>query len=139
MIRYLARRIAKKTDCPDCLAGIKSFEEVTINYAELVNLKSRGYLTHPDSHFYVLLRSIESSFMKHANSAYVFDDTVEDFISNNYIVPFPCNVHKEKVELDILISYITMRMRQHSYMTNKKLKSPNIIKKKLSKLVSKLY
>lgn len=137
MIRYLARRIAKKTDCPDCLAGIKSFDEVTTNHAELVNLKSRGYLTHPDSNFYVLLRSIESSFMKHANSAHVFDDTVEDFISNNYIVPFPCNVHKEKVILDILISYITMRMRQHSYMTNKKLKSQNKIKKKLSKLVSK--
>lgn len=75
--------------------------------------------------------------MKHANSAYVFDDTVEDFISNNYIIPFPCNVHKEKVILDILISYITTRMRQHSYMTNKKLKSQNIIKKKLLKLVSK--
>lgn len=132
----MARRIAKKTDCPDCLAGIKNFDDVTSNYAELVNLKSRGYLTHPDSYLYVLLRRIESSFMKHANSAQVFDDTVEDFVANNYIIPFPCDVHKEKVILDILITYITMRMRQHSYMTNKKLKSQNIMKKKLSKLVS---
>jgi len=85
LIRYLARRFAKKTDCPACLAGIKNFDEVTLNYAEFVNLKSRGYLTHPDSNFYVLLRRIESSFMKHANSAHVFDVSVEDFISNNTI------------------------------------------------------
>jgi len=73
--------------------------------------------------------------MKNANSAHVFDDTVEDFVANNYIMPFPCDVHKEKVILDILLTYIS-RMRQHSYMTNKKLKSQNMMKKKLSKLVS---
>lgn len=48
--------------------------------------------------------------MNHADSAYVFDNTAEDFISNNLIIPFPYYLHKEEIELDILISYITMCM-----------------------------
>jgi len=90
------------------ISGIKSLIEVTANYAELVNLKSTGYLTHSDSNFYVLVGQIEISFVKHANSAYAFNETVEDFFANSFNVPVPCNLHKGEIVLDVLVSYVTM-------------------------------
>lgn len=105
--------------------------------AQLVNLKSRGFLTHPDNNFYILIRQIEISFSIHAQSPNVFEDTVDHFFSNNYIIPFPCNVHKEEVIEYIFTSYLTMRMRQFTYQSNKDKKPLNKIKKKLSKLVSR--
>lgn len=100
-------------------------------------MKSRGYLIHPDSNFYLLLKQIEMCFVKHADSQNAFDNTIEQFFNDNYIVLFPCNIHKEKIVEYIFTSYVTMRMRQHAYFSNQKPKSTIKVKKKLAKLTPK--
>jgi hypothetical protein len=57
----LARRLSKKTKCELCLSGIKNNESINnLPVAKLTNLKSRGYLTQPDSGYYILLRQLEN-------------------------------------------------------------------------------
>lgn len=137
MTRYLARRLSKKTKCELCLSGLKTDgKEIDLPAAQLVNLKTLGFLTHPDNNFYILIKQIEVSFAIHAASANVFEDTVEHFFKNNYNIPFPCSEHKEDVVQYIFSSYLVMRMRQFSYQTNKQKQPSNRVKKKLSKLVS---
>lgn len=132
----MARRLSKKTKCQLCLSGIKN-NDCTHNLlaAKLTNLKSRGYLTQPDSGFYILLREIENSFELNAQSPNVFDDTIDHFFNKNYLIPFPCDEHKHEIVQFIFVSYLTMRMRQFTWMNNKQTKSTNKVKKKLSKLV----
>uniref|UniRef100_A0A2S2NM34 Uncharacterized protein n=1 Tax=Schizaphis graminum TaxID=13262 RepID=A0A2S2NM34_SCHGA len=121
-----------------CLSGIKNQTRTSnLSAAKLVNIKSYGYLTHPDHSFFILLKQIEKSFLKHCNSQNVFEDTIEDFFNDNHIIPFPCNVHKGEMVQYIFTSYITMRMRQHTYLSNQQNKGSNRLKKKLSKLVTK--
>lgn len=133
----MARKISKKINCDSCLTGIKNLSNSSnMSAAHLVNLKSRGYLIHPESNFYLLIRLIEMSFVKYANSQNVFEETIDDFFDKNYVIPFPCDKHKSEVVEYIFTSYITMRMRQHTYYNNHKEKSKNKVKKKLSKLVS---
>ena len=126
----------KKTTCEVCLSGIKNIEgnSSVSNAAQLVHLKSKGFLIHQDSNFFILVRLIETSFAINANSPNVFDDTVEHFFNNNYTIPFPCNEHKSDIIEYIFTSYLTMRMRQFTFMHNKEKKTTNKVKKKLSKL-----
>lgn len=133
----MARKVSKKTNCQTCLLGIKNPENrCNSETAQLVNLKSKGFLTHPDNNFFILIRQIEMSFSKHANSQNVFEDTIDDFFKCNYLIPFPCTEHKNYMVEYIFTTYITMRMRQHTYFSNHQLKSKNKVKKKLSKLVT---
>jgi len=112
----------KKTTCEVCLSGIKNIEgnSSVSNAAQLVHFKSKGFLIHPDSNFFILVRLIETSFAINANSLNVFDDTVEHFFNNNYTIPFPCNEHKSDIIEYIFTSYLTMRMRQFTCITKKR-------------------
>lgn len=131
----MARRVSNKTKCKLCLSGITNNDSTNLPAAKLTNLKSRGYLIQPDSGFYILLRQIEDSFALNAQRPNAFDDTIDHFFNKNYLVPFPCNEHKHEIIQFIFVSYLTMRMRQFTWMSNKQSKSTNKVKKKLSKLV----
>ena len=132
----MARKLSKRTKCEICLSRIRNIDGKTcnLNEAQLIHLKSKGFLTYPDGNFFMIIRLIETSFEIHAKSPNVFDDTVEHFFNNNYIIPFPCNEHKTEIVEYIFTSYLTMRMRQFTFMNNKEKKSENKVKKKLSKL-----
>jgi len=104
--------------------------------AELVIAKNKGYLTHPDSNLFNILKSLENSFTKFADELNVFDKTCEDFFKNNVHVTFPCVEHRTSMLTDICVYYLVMRMRQYSYMANQNNKKLNKTKKKISKLVS---
>lgn len=120
----MARKLSKRTKCEICLSGIRNIDGKTcnLNAAQLIHLKSKGFLTYPDGNFFMLIRLIETSFQIHAKSPNVFDDTVEHFFNNNYIIPFPCNDHKTEIVEYIFTSYLTMRMRQFTFMNNKEKK-----------------
>ncbi|KAL4088985.1 hypothetical protein QTP88_024063 [Uroleucon formosanum] len=90
---YIARKLLKKTKCELCIAGLKNLNSSSSPEAELVNLKSRGYLTHPNQNVFLILRSLELSFVKHAGSINVFNETLSDFLSTNNPLTFECNVH----------------------------------------------
>jgi len=131
--------MSKKTSCNACLSGIKNSDNHSnTQAAKLLNLKSRSYLTHPDSNFFKFLKQIEKCFVKHKDSQNIFDDTVDEFFNNNYLVPFPCAIHKEDMVEFIFTSYIAMRMRQYAYMTNHETKSTNKVKKKNSQIGIKI-
>jgi len=49
------------------------YGQVIIPEAELVNLKTRGFLTHPNKNLYLIIKLIEVYFEKHAESSNVFE------------------------------------------------------------------
>lgn len=94
--------------------------------ASLVEMKSRGFLTHPDLNLFNILKLLESCFDKHKSSQNVFEDTFEEFFkTNNLKLKFPCADHKNQVMSDLFTYYITMRMRQYTYMINQENKKTN--------------
>lgn len=102
----------------------------------MVNLKTRGFLTHPNNTLYKILETLEVCFIKHAASLNPFEDTYEEFFQmNDSKLTFPCGLHKTDMLTDIFVTYITMRMRQFSYLNNQDVKKVNKCKKKVSKLV----
>ena len=42
--------------------------------ADLVNMKTKGFLTHPSHPVFLYIKELESCFKKHADSINVFDD-----------------------------------------------------------------
>lgn len=127
--------MVKSTKCPLCIVSIKNLNTSTVgSEADLVNNKTRGYLTHPDRNLYLILKRLETCFSKHANSCDVFENTYNEFFSLNIGLKFPCLEHQTDILTNIFSYYITMRMRQYSYLVNQNTKKQCKTKKKLSKL-----
>ncbi|KAF0734603.1 Transposable element P transposase [Aphis craccivora] len=101
------------------------FYLVIIPDAELVNLKTRGFLTHPNKNLYLIIQMIEVCFEIHAESPNVFEETCEDFFSRNFKLTFPCGDHKSEIVTKIFVLYITTTMRQFSYAKNQQTKKQN--------------
>jgi len=57
--------------------------------ADLLNNKTRGYLTHPYCNLYVILKHLETCFSKYV-AFHVFEDTYNDFLGTNIGLKFPC-------------------------------------------------
>ncbi|KAF0701702.1 Uncharacterized protein FWK35_00037271, partial [Aphis craccivora] len=134
---YIARRLIKHSKCEVCISNLKDYDNIFRREGVLVNLKSRGFLTNPDQNLFNILKLLESCFVKHASSQNVFEDTFEEFFKiNNLKLIFPCPDHKSRVMSDLFTYYITMRMRQYTYIINQENKKNNRSKKKLSKLTN---
>jgi len=134
--RYIAKKLTKKTKCDFCSHGLNNFNENTSAEAQLVNLKSRGYLTHPNNNLFQMLKNLELCFTLHANSNNVFEETLDDFFNKFTNLTFPCTEHQTEILTDICSSFVIMRMRQCTYIKNNLDKKQNKTKKKLSKLVA---
>lgn len=104
--------------------------------AALINLKSRGGLTHPNKFIFKILSNVENSFLKFSESIDVFDLTIDHFLENYDPIDFLCTHHKSEVLMFIISQYIIMRMRQYSHMINTNQIKKNANKKKCSKLVN---
>ncbi|KAE9522345.1 hypothetical protein AGLY_017257 [Aphis glycines] len=102
---YLARRLCKKSKCEVCIKNLKNDGNLGME-SELVNLKSKGFLTHPSV--------LETCFCKHASASDVFENTYNEFFLHVTSLTFSCSIHKYEMIKDIF----------------------TIAKKKLSKLVS---
>lgn len=123
------------TKCETCIDSLKTDYGVSSNLgSDLINLKTRGFLTHPKHHLFKIILQLESSFSKFAHSFNVFEETYEDVFQNQKL-SFPCEIHKVEMISNIFVKYITMRMRQYSFIINQETKKQNKSKKKLSKLV----
>ena len=90
-----------------------------------------GLKSHPNKNLFLILRSLELSFVKHAGSIDVFNETLSYFLSTNNPLTFECYVHQTDILTDICSTFVIMRMRQYTYY----IKKLNKTKKKLSKLV----
>lgn len=128
----------KKSKCSICIESLTTDNRLTNSTtADLTNLKTKGFLIHPQHNLYKIIKILEECFTKHAKSVDSFTDTYEEFFkTENCIISFPCSLHKSEVMKDIFVMYITMRMRQYSYAQNNENKKINKTKKKISKLVT---
>jgi len=135
--RYITKRQLKHTKCEVCKSSLQVAKGKSSQpAADLVNLKTRGFLTHVNQNMFQIIQVLEVCFLKHAGSANPFDDTFEEFFStDNLKLCFPCVDHKTEVLTDICVMYITMRMRQYSWLKNQETKKINKTKKKIAKLV----
>lgn len=97
----------KKIKCELCLTCLKSeYGQGSHPDADLVNMKTRGFLSHPNHHLYTIIKMFETSFEKHTDSLNVFEDTYEDLLSNdNVILKWECSVHKSEILTEIYTMY----------------------------------
>jgi len=133
----MAKRLTAKTKCQVCASSFKNLNTTAYGTnADLVMAKSRGYLSHPNSNLFRIIKSLELSFTKFKDSQNVFEEAFEDFLKKKISFRFDCEEHKQTVLSDIYTHYLIMRMRQYTYIQNQNNKKLNTTKKKLSKLVT---
>lgn len=77
----------------------------------------------------------EDSFETYCDNEHAFQDCIDDFLSNNCHISFPCLEHRTEILTYIISYYVTMRMRQHATLKNRELKNNSCHLKKRSKLV----
>jgi len=66
--------------------------------------KSRGYLSHPNSNLFTIIKSLVLSFTKFKDSPNVFEGAFEDFLKMKMSFKLNCEEQKQTVLSDI-ISY----------------------------------
>jgi len=72
---YLTHQIIKRSSCPKCKSSVTSIGCFTFE-ADLTNIKSRGWLKHPNKYLYKLLSVLEDELMNNLSKTSVFEDTV---------------------------------------------------------------
>lgn len=130
---YVTRQILKKQKCNDCISYFKS-GDANHPCAELVNLKTNGKLMYPNPALFEFLNTVENSFSKHCNDFNVFEKVINDITQENFNFKFSCTFHKVEVASEVIIYFLQMRMRQHTYQENIKFQKITREKKKISKL-----
>lgn len=125
------KRLKKQTECQKCINALEIKYGHTLNpVADLTNMRTRGFLIHPNYQMYLLIKSLEVSFEKYADSINVFEETYEDFFKNlNFNLKWECSLHQTDIYTNIFVMFITMRMRQYSFTKNIEHKKLNRTKK----------
>lgn len=67
-----------KSNCEVCVNGLKNISEIRTDESELVNLKSKGFLTHPNENLFNILQVLETWFSNYASSPDVSKITYEN-------------------------------------------------------------
>lgn len=133
----MAKRLSAKSKCQICASGLKNLNTTSYGTnADLITAKNRGYLTHPDSNLFKIIKALEISLTKCIDSPNAFEEACDDFFKQNINFKFPCEEHRLTILTDICSHYIIMRMRQYTFTQNQNTKKLNKAKKKLSKLVN---
>lgn len=132
IVGYLSHQIMKRTTCSKCKSCLTSPQNYSAE-ALLTNIKSKGWLKHPNIYLYNLMSAIEDEFQKYCENLTVFDDIVEGLITKFETFTFPCVEHKDYIISYSIKYYISMRMRQYTRQTNQDKSKENLKKKKLSK------
>lgn len=133
LVGYLSKQILKSTKCSICIEAFKNPHYFSnLPEAELVDLKSKGRLVHPNYYFYKFISSIETHFSNNINDPDVYSNTVEDILANEHL-NFPCSIHKDEIVAYSIRYYLNMRMRQFSWQINQEKLKENSKRKKISK------
>jgi len=54
--------------------------------SDLIKIKTKGFLTYPDSNLYIISKHIEECFAIHAKSNDVFEKTFEEFFKKKTLI-----------------------------------------------------
>ncbi|KAE9522491.1 hypothetical protein AGLY_017152 [Aphis glycines] len=120
---YIIKRLKSQTKCSLCINSMNieyiEYGQIIHLAADLVNLKTRGFLTHPNHHIYTIIKFLETSFSIYADSINVFEDTYEDFFKNEHLhLKWKCAEHRIEIFSNIFVLFFTMRIRQQRYSKN---------------------
>lgn len=136
---FICKKLYNSTKCLECRKDLYHKVERTENTpaSKLTNLKSRGWLNHPNIYMFNIFIEVEKKLMLHIRSVDVFDETIEDFFSSNSIIfpSFPCELHKQDIISRAIFFYITMRVKQFYKQESQKIKKASSEKRKQSKLL----
>lgn len=131
---YLCRRLIKSTKCEVCLNSfLTNLDSSDLALADLVNMKTQGYLLNCNLYLYKLFLNAEFYFVKNVIFSDCYERTLTHIITNVNL-NFPCDKHKSSVMASCLHYYICMRMRQYQREQNRSSKKISRNKKKESKL-----
>lgn len=131
---YLCRRLLKSTKCEVCMNSfLTNLNSSDLAVADLVNMKTQGFLLNCNLYLYKLFLNAEFFFVKNVVLSDCYEKTLTDIIENVNL-NFPCNEHKSSVIASCLHYYIRMRMRQYEREQNRSCKKQSRYKKKESKL-----
>ncbi|KAH6948621.1 hypothetical protein HPB50_025400 [Hyalomma asiaticum] len=129
---FVSRRMTKLLPCVKCRQSL-SVATPSRQEAELTLCKTRGGLTHPNSHLYEMLRCAENFFSKNMDDCDVFWGTIEHVV-DSFRLTFPCDEHKNEAIAKILRYYVAMRMRQRCLCEARDSAKASQEKRKLSRL-----
>jgi len=106
--------------CIESLKCLNTSEGQISKEADLVQAKTKGYLTYQDSNLYKIIKQLEECFALNASSNDVFENTCNEFFTRNLNIKFNCTIreHQKEMLTNIVSYYITMRMRQYTFMQN---------------------
>lgn len=131
---YVTKQILRKTNCSACISYFKS-GDANHPCAELVNLKTNGKLIYPNTALFEFLNTVEHSFGKHCNDFNAFENVIEEITENNFNFKFSCSSHSAEVTTKVIVYFLQMRMRQHSYQETIKLKKISREKKRFQNCI----
>lgn len=84
---YVSKQIARNTSYTLCLSALIVKDKfIDLPEAELINVKSKGGLTHPNLNLFHFLSNVEECFAKHCEQKNVFDLTVEDSLHYAFFI-----------------------------------------------------
>lgn len=130
---YLCKQVIRRyKDCDACKQGVICASPHPSSLTQLTDMKSHGFLIHPNIKFYQFIRHAESCFALHASKKHVFELTVEQVLSTHSFA-FPCAHHASDILSFALFYYIRMRMRHYCYQAKREESQKFVVKKKLSK------
>lgn len=75
-----------------CIKELKNMSVYT-SKSELVNLKSKGFLIHPNENLFNILQVLDTCFSKHGSSPDIFENAYEFFLVSTNL-KFSCSIHK---------------------------------------------
>ncbi|KAH8036118.1 hypothetical protein HPB51_017929 [Rhipicephalus microplus] len=111
---FVSRKLRNGTTCSICKNALQGKQGLaSVPEADLVNCKTRGWLTHPNMHLFDFFKYTEEQFAKYAGDRDAYDKTT-DAVLENFHFTFPCGTHKEEMLAKLLHYYICLRMRQYS-------------------------
>lgn len=130
---YLSSKIVRHSKCDKCKTSLSTSAVFSQRpEAELVNLKTKGWLIHPNFFFFCFIREVENTFEMFSSSPNVLELTVSHVAKNKHL-SFPCSAHKHEIVMFVVRYYLTMRMRQFSQKKSAESDKINKLKKKLAK------
>lgn len=89
---------------------------------------------YPNAALFEFLGIVEHAFAKYCNDFNVFENVINEITQNNFNFKFSCISHRVEVASEVIIYFLQMTMRQHSYQKNLKCQKMSREKKKISKL-----
>ncbi|KAH7964173.1 hypothetical protein HPB51_027589 [Rhipicephalus microplus] len=132
---FVSRKLRNGTTCSICKNALQGKQGLaSVPEADLVNCKTRGWLTHPNMHLFDFFKYTEEQFAKYAGDRDAYDKTT-DAVLENFHFTFPCGTHKEEMLAKLLHYYICLRMRQYCRQLKNRHEKKSHDLRKMAKLV----